>query len=341
MSIGATTAHPPITLSTAAPTQQLVHIYSANPNKADPPAPIPIDVLYTATGHQVETETTAQIAGTEIGIAFIPVTTSAFVEVVAPPTIQVAPTTAVVEQQVSQQVDTGVAPGQTTSGNERQVLLRIVSPTGDEESAIPVPNRDLNDLPDLFKKLPDGHYRVYLAEGGRQRLVLDVLVRQGRPVDTSEEAATAGDRPPTSQTESDGANGLADAAPQIRNPIPAPGRNPKFRGRTGSAESRGKRSAAVSDCRAGADALESACPQSGSSESRAHAPAPRPRHSSRRRAAVRFFESWFCRGKPKKPITVFRRLGREMGGLDGRRGRRRGHCQRRRSAAVRCADGSA
>ena len=200
------------TLSTAAPSQQLVHFYSANPDKANPAAPIPIDVSYTATGQQVETQTQAQVAGAEIGIAFIPVTTSAFVEVVAPPTIQAAATLAVVEQQVSQQVDMGVAPGQTTSGNERQVLLQIVSPLGDEGSAIAVPEQDLNDLPSLFKKLPDGHYRVYLQEGDRHRLVLDVTVRQGRPVDTSEDTAATSDRPPTSQTESDGANGLVQQA---------------------------------------------------------------------------------------------------------------------------------
>jgi hypothetical protein len=202
-------------LSSTSPTVSLTHFFATNPDKADPAAPIPI----TVTGTDVTAQASAAVAGTGVGIAVIPETTTSFVELVAAPALEAAPTLATVDQPVTQAVDLGVAESQATVGSDRQVLLRIVSPLGDEGSSIPVPNRWLNDLPSLFKKLPDGRYRVYLSEGDHVRLVIDVMVRQGRPVDSSEDASGAGDRPPTSQTESDKADGLANAdssAPMVQ-----------------------------------------------------------------------------------------------------------------------------
>ena len=49
------------------------------------------------------------------------------------------------------------------------------------------PGFELSKLPDLFERLPDDRYRIYLVEeDGAQRLVLDFLIRNGRPVEAPE-----------------------------------------------------------------------------------------------------------------------------------------------------------
>jgi hypothetical protein len=47
--------------------------------------------------------------------------------------------------------------------------------------------------------------------------MIDVMVRQGQPVDAAEDSGGAGDRPPTSQSETDQAKGLADSNPPASN----------------------------------------------------------------------------------------------------------------------------
>ena len=153
----------------------------------------------------------AAVAGTGVGFAVVPDSPPSFVEFVAPPALEAAPTLAVLDQPVTEAVDVGVAESQTTTSTDRFFVLRIISPLGKVSDASPLRESQLNDLPSLFKKLPDGHYQVYLSEGGHERLVIDVIVRQGRPVDSSEDSGGAGDRPPTSQIDSDQANGLTDA----------------------------------------------------------------------------------------------------------------------------------
>ncbi len=197
------------TLSLAAPTAQLVHFYATNPNKTNPAAPIPI----TVTGTNVNTQTMAAVAGTGVGFAVVPDSPPSFVEFVAPPVLEFAPTVAALDQPVTEAVDVGVAESQATVASDRSVVLRIISPLGEASDPIQVPESQLKDLPGLFKKLPDGHYQVFLSEGGHERLVIDVLVRQGRPVDSAEDSGGAGDRPPTSQTDSDKSDGLTDADP--------------------------------------------------------------------------------------------------------------------------------
>ncbi len=63
---------------------------------------------------------------------------------------------------------------------------------GDEAQAV------LDDLPGLFKTLDEGHWRIYLKEGGdaQQQLVRDVVLREGVPA--SQDAGTQ-DRPPTEE----------------------------------------------------------------------------------------------------------------------------------------------
>lgn len=79
---------------------------------------------------------------------------------------------------------------------ERVVFLRVISPKGETVEDIPLTDTVLDDLPGLFKRLPDGRYQILVREPGEQRdrLIMDVNVRQGKPAGENE--ATQ-DRPPT------------------------------------------------------------------------------------------------------------------------------------------------
>ena len=77
------------------------------------------------------------------------------------------------------------------AGAEPRLVLRIVLPSGVEDKAHDetLPNEVLDNLRKLFKRLPDGHYRIYqIQPDGVERLVVDVIVRQGRSIDVADEA---------------------------------------------------------------------------------------------------------------------------------------------------------
>jgi hypothetical protein len=79
---------------------------------------------------------------------------------------------------------------QSTPIGARYLEVRIVIPTDEtggarEEFAMKLPGEWLSNLPAILRRLPDDRYRIYLLlEGGNEeRLVIDVLVRDGRPVE--------------------------------------------------------------------------------------------------------------------------------------------------------------
>ncbi len=96
----------------------------------------------------------------------------------------------------------------TVEGAEPRLVLRVVLPSGqeDKEHDETLPTEVLDDLRKLFKRLPDGNYRIYqIQPDGVERLVVDVIVRQGRSIDAADEADGAADllpqraTPPASQ----------------------------------------------------------------------------------------------------------------------------------------------
>jgi len=50
---------------------------------------------------------------------------------------------------------------------------------------------ELSQLPELFKRLPDDRYRIYMIDGQTERLVLDFIIRDGQPVEAQQETAGA------------------------------------------------------------------------------------------------------------------------------------------------------
>jgi PKD repeat protein len=79
--------------------------------------------------------------------------------------------------------------------------LRVVFPDGSESEGYRLPEDALQNLRDIFAKLPDNRYRIYLVrtENNSYRLVTEVVVRGGRVVDPSDDSEGTRDRPPTSE----------------------------------------------------------------------------------------------------------------------------------------------
>ncbi|HMO87472.1 MAG TPA: PKD domain-containing protein, partial [Lacipirellulaceae bacterium] len=96
--------------------------------------------------------------------------------------------------------------GEALASSERFFELRIVDAQGDD--VLPgyrLPPDVLDNLPALFRRLPDNTYRIYLVQGDStsvaqvDRLVIEVVVRNGRMIDPGDDAEGARDRPPTDE----------------------------------------------------------------------------------------------------------------------------------------------
>jgi len=87
---------------------------------------------------------------------------------------------------------------------ERLVFLRILAPNGDIIEDVPLQESDLDNLPKMFKTLPDERYQIYLKEAGeeRVRLLMDVDIRNGKASDVTEEQSA----PPTESDSGNDAN---------------------------------------------------------------------------------------------------------------------------------------
>lgn len=93
--------------------------------------------------------------------------------------------------------------GSAEQVDQRYYVLRIVSfgEEGDiklmkDGSEYRLPNLDdpdsesgfqLNQLPELFERLPDDRYKIYLIDGQTERLVLDFIIRDGQPIEAEAE----------------------------------------------------------------------------------------------------------------------------------------------------------
>ena len=102
--------------------------------------------------------------------------------------------------------------GDMSATAERFLQLHVVYPDGTEGPGYRIKDEALDDLRGFFKTLPDGKYRVYLVstENNSKRLVIEVDVRQGRVIDTSDDSEGTRDRPPTSEEQSQPAQPLEE-----------------------------------------------------------------------------------------------------------------------------------
>ncbi|WP_442484114.1 PKD domain-containing protein [Aeoliella sp. SH292] len=105
--------------------------------------------------------------------------------------------------------------GDVSSSSERFFRLHVVLPDGRMLEGIRLPDGAMDDLSKLFARLPDNHYRIYMVRSDNQseRLVLDVVVRDHRPIDPSDASDGTRDRPPTEQGPKENQNPAAPDAP--------------------------------------------------------------------------------------------------------------------------------
>jgi len=121
------------------------------------------------------------------------------------------PVTPPVQLQQAQVGEVQVAVFESTAAEERQVILQVMSPDGKVSEEVSMNEQVLDDLPKLFRQLPDGHYKIFVKEPGEsgKRLLLDLSLRGGKPADDS----TGGqDKPPTVEDEALEEIGEQDAA---------------------------------------------------------------------------------------------------------------------------------
>ncbi|BBO35970.1 hypothetical protein PLANPX_5582 [Lacipirellula parvula] len=97
--------------------------------------------------------------------------------------------------------DDGGGGGDTRAASERYLELCVINPDGTTGQRFRLPSNVLNNLPALFKNLPDNHYVIYLvqSETNARRLVIDVFVRNGKLIDPGDDSEGARDRPPTEE----------------------------------------------------------------------------------------------------------------------------------------------
>ena len=101
----------------------------------------------------------------------------------------------------------------SVAGAESRLVLRLVSPAGVEDKnndqALPVAT--LDNLRKLFHRLPDGNYRIYqIRPDGDERLVVDVIVREGRASTRPTNRKGPTTPPPEKQPEPAPAKGSAE-----------------------------------------------------------------------------------------------------------------------------------
>jgi hypothetical protein len=91
--------------------------------------------------------------------------------------------------------------GDTQAVADRYVELRVIDAEGKEGPGYRLRPEVLQDLPGLFRSLPDNHYAIYVVnmETNTSRLVIEVYVRNGKLIDPGDDSEGTRDRPPTDE----------------------------------------------------------------------------------------------------------------------------------------------
>jgi hypothetical protein len=103
-----------------------------------------------------------------------------------------------------QNIELRAASGEAQAATERFIELRVIDAEGNEGPTYRLSPDVLQDLPRLFRSLPDNHYAVYIVnmETNTRRLVIEVYVRNGKLIDPSDDSEGTRDRPPTDEQQS-------------------------------------------------------------------------------------------------------------------------------------------
>ncbi len=84
---------------------------------------------------------------------------------------------------------------------ERFLELQVADAEGNFGEGHRLNSKVLDDLPQLFRSLPDGQYKIYLVhtETNTRRLVIAVYIRNGTVIDPGDDSDGTRDRPPTNE----------------------------------------------------------------------------------------------------------------------------------------------
>jgi PKD repeat protein len=98
--------------------------------------------------------------------------------------------------------DEGGAAGESKVSGERELEIELLNADGVPVNKFKLSADALNDLPRLFRRLPDGHYKIWLVQPETQnrRPVMEVFVRDGKLIDPNDDSEGARDRPPMDET---------------------------------------------------------------------------------------------------------------------------------------------
>ncbi|TWU24731.1 PKD domain-containing protein [Bythopirellula polymerisocia] len=98
-----------------------------------------------------------------------------------------------------QGLDVRSGSGDAKATSERFLELRVIQADGSLGAGFRLRPEVLQDLPALFRTLPDNHYALYVVnlETNSRRLVIEVFVRNGKLIDPGDDSEGTRDRPPT------------------------------------------------------------------------------------------------------------------------------------------------
>jgi len=212
------------------------HTYSGPPDPLNPTADITITVQILdddfntgALADGASNVETVDISQPGLGAEKFRIDTSPQVAILTFPDRQVVPllqTSTDVRLVTVTTGDDGGGGGDTRAASERFLELRVINPDGTEGPGYRLPAKVLNNLPSLFRNLPDNHYKIYLvqSETNAKRLVIEVFVRNGKLIDPGDDSEGARDRPPTEEAttrpieEQPAAAPSGEAAPPVELP---------------------------------------------------------------------------------------------------------------------------
>ena len=172
------------------------HVYAGNPNLADPAAPIPITVVLRSDDRIIfqgyeTTSITVLVDFPGDGVRNVRIDTTPKVPQLTPPQpariVDVPRSISVAIARAGVSGAAGLVAGKERAA-ERILILVEVLPGGREGTSARFNQDKLNRLDEIFGKLRNGRYRLYLFEPDvkKMRLVMDVYVRDGKPTAVGE-----------------------------------------------------------------------------------------------------------------------------------------------------------
>jgi hypothetical protein len=187
---------------------QISHLYLSPPDPANPSAPITIsvqvssDTNLTATASNTSAVPGLGYLGGELALFYVQQQTTIPHFDAGGQHIDMSAAQPIVLTFTTVQFDVHGPQGQGLADVKAVVALRTFdTESSTERGVVILPVDVLNNLTALFAKLPDDHYRLYYVEQGTERMIMDVVVRRGKPIDPTDESEGTQDRPPTSHLE--------------------------------------------------------------------------------------------------------------------------------------------